>query len=213
MTQMDNHAKLEKILSNYKRWECSFFFNEANKNEKPRIVDLCDCLESGKDYLFPNRFFQLKSKKALVKELKLSSIRSGFPIDIRNSKVDHQCKAGVEHELYISCLAGIKYTKRDRKIKEKEDKSIAELNKKIDEEEKETIKKPNGKKKYVRKKKFNKTMSYMYTDESQKCPFAFTIQLVSSDFAQYAKHTERGRWKLKVMFKFFSSSFQNQIFM
>ena len=136
---MDNHARLEKILSNYKRWECSFFFNEANKHEKPRIIDLCDKLESGQDYLFPTRFFGFKSKKALVKELKLSSIRSGFPIDIRNTKLEHRCKVGVEHELYISCLAGIKYTKKDKKIDEEEEKSIAELNKELDEEEKESI--------------------------------------------------------------------------
>ena len=116
---MDNHARLEEILTNYKRWECSLFFNEANKDQKPRIIDLCDKLESGKDYLFPTRFNGIKSKRALVKELKLSSIRSGFPINIRNSKVEHNCKVGVEHELYISCLAGIKYAKTDKKMMKK----------------------------------------------------------------------------------------------
>ena len=59
---------------------------------------------------------------------------------------------GVEHELYISCLAGIKYTKKDKKIDEEEEKSIAELNKELDEEEKESIAKVNGTRKYVRKK-------------------------------------------------------------
>ena len=92
-----------------------YFSMKQTKIKKPQIIDLCDKLESGKDYLFPTRFNGIKSKRALVKELKLSSIRSGFPIDIRNSKVEHQCKVGVEHELYISCLAGIKYTKTDKK--------------------------------------------------------------------------------------------------
>ena len=185
---MDNHARLEKILTNYKHWECSFYFNEANKDQKPIIIDLCDKLESGQDYLFPTRFFGLQSKIALVKQLKLSSIRSGFPIDIRNSKVEHECKVGVEHELYISCLAGIKYTKTEKKNDEKEAKSLAKL---------------NTTRPYVRKKQFNKTMTYKYTEECKKCPFAFTIQLVTQDLAQYAQFNERGRWKLKVRYKTF----------
>ena len=45
-----------------------------------------------------------------MNELSRSSIRSGFPIDIRNSKRESGRKKGVEHEIYVSCLAGIQYT-------------------------------------------------------------------------------------------------------
>ena len=107
--QMDNHSKLEDILSKAKQWECSLFFNESAKDEKPSIIDLCTKLESGSDYFFPIRFLGIESKEALMLELKLSSIRSGFPIDIRNSKLEKYCKYGVEHEIYVACLAGIPY--------------------------------------------------------------------------------------------------------
>ena len=70
--------------------------------------------------------------------------------------------------------------------------------KKVDEEEAKSLAKLNETRKYFRQNQFNKTMTSKYADESKKCPFAFTIQLVTSDFAPFTKFKERGRWKLKV---------------
>ena len=112
---MDHHKELEAKLTAAKRWECSLFFNETGDRKKPVVIDLCDKLESGKDYIFPHRFKGLTSKKSLMDELCLSALCSGFPIDIRNSKKESGCKKGVEHEIYVSCLAGIPYTATKKK--------------------------------------------------------------------------------------------------
>ena len=176
---MDHHSRLEDILTAAKRWECSLFFNESADPNKPIIIDLCDKLESGKDYIFPERFKGLSSKKALMNELCRSSIRSGFPMDIRNSKKQSLCKKGVEHEIYVSCLAGIKYN---------------ETKKKIIQEQPIT-----PKRKYVRKKEGkNDTLSWRYTNLDEKCDFAFTIQLITSDIAKFPFQQNLGRWRMKV---------------
>ena len=120
---MDHHSRLEDILTAAKCWECCLFFNESVHPDKPIIIDLCDKLESGKDYIFPERFKGLSSKQPLMNELCRSSIRSGFPMDIRNSKKEIGCKKGVEHEIYVSCLAGIKYTKTKKKKVEEQPKT------------------------------------------------------------------------------------------
>lgn len=176
---MDHHSRLEDILTAAKRWECSLFFNESADPNKPIIIDLCDKLESGKDYIFPERFKGLSSKKALMNELCRSSIRSGFPMDIRNSKKQSLCKKGVEHEIYVSCLAGIKYNETKKKIIQEQPRT--------------------PKRKYVRKKEGkNDTLSWRYTNLNEKCDFAFTIQLITSDIAKFPFQQNHGRWRMKV---------------
>ena len=43
-------------------------------------------------------------------ELKMSGIQSGFHIDVRSSKNSDKCAKHLAQILYISCVAGIKYT-------------------------------------------------------------------------------------------------------
>ena len=112
---MDHHSRLEQILLESKSGEYSLYFNESSNIAKPKIIDICEKLESGKDYFFSHKYNGIEGKTTLMEELKRSSICSGFPIDIRNSKPKSSCKKGVDHEIYVSCLGGIKYTETKKK--------------------------------------------------------------------------------------------------
>ena len=57
----------------------------------------------------------------------------------------------------------------------------------------------NSKKKICQKEGGkNDTLSWKYTNLDEKCNFAFTIQLVSSDIAKFPLQKNPGRWILKV---------------
>ena len=149
--QEDEYNELEHIISKSKQWNCSLFFNENEPKQTPSIVDLCEQMESGQDYTFPKRFFGLSSKKQLMKELKMSGIQSGFHIDVRSSKQSDKCANYLDQILYISCVAGIKYTPTKPKKYKKTSKK--------------------KKRKYIRKKKKNKTLTWRYKDEKKNVRF------------------------------------------
>ena len=55
------------------------------------------------------------------------------------------------------------------------------------------------KRKYVRKKEGkNDTLSWRYTKLDEKCDFAFTVQLITSDVAKFPHQQNHGRWRMKV---------------
>ena len=109
---MQYYNELSENLEKSKTWECSLFFNESAHKEPPVVVDLCQKMESGIDYVFPIRFFGIQAKKELVQSIKLSGIQCGFHLDIRNSRSGNKCSKHLDYEMIISCLRGIPYRKK-----------------------------------------------------------------------------------------------------
>ena len=134
---MDDHSQINHILDTYKSWECSLFFNESKEKETPAVVDLCQMMQSGYDYIFPRHFFGFQSKAKLVKQLKLSAIQCGFYLDIRTSRSAFNSSRKWDHEFEMSCAAGIAYRKRkdDRKNTEDPTKKKRKYNKSGDKNE------------------------------------------------------------------------------
>ena len=183
---MQHYNQLSEKLEKSKTWECSLFFNESSHKQPPVVVDLCQKMESGIDYVFPIRFFGIQAKKELVQSIKLSGIQCGFHLDIRNSRSGNKCSKHLDYEMIISCLRGIPY-------REKVYKKPVENN--------NVTKKSNvtrtRKRKYERTKEKNTTFTWKYKDPEKKCPFSFTIQLITIDYKAYPFREMNGRWILK----------------
>ena len=75
----DPHQKLNEIITAEQHWNSDLLFNEADPlSKEPHVVDLLKKISTGKEYVFPNRFFGMNSTQQIKAELKVTANQCGF---------------------------------------------------------------------------------------------------------------------------------------
>ena len=93
----DPHQKLNAIITAEQHWTSELLFNEADPSSKePHVVDLLQKISTGREYVFPNRFFGMDSTQQIKAELKITANQCGFIFSSAKKSKDYfsKCKKG-----------------------------------------------------------------------------------------------------------------------
>ena len=76
----ENNCHLVKhvdcMVLKHSTWSCDLLFNLSTPAMPSKIVNLCDIIEKGEHYVFPDHFNDIEDKLLLITDLKLAAILS-----------------------------------------------------------------------------------------------------------------------------------------
>ena len=175
MTQIgENHKVLKKMLDESQNWKCTLLFEESEPDaEDSQTVDLIKELEENsyvqdRVYIFPEQFQGEEAEQNLRAELKIASMLSGFNLFVRSRK-DKTQKNG----LHETCRFDVQTFFGCQQSQLYNDGKVSNIL--LD-------------RKYA-------TTSLRPIDVHDKCPFKFTIALLTKDDPEKVTLCYKPRYK------------------
>ena len=73
------------MLNKHMEWSSDLPFNTSPLNMSTNIVNLCEIMQEGREYEFPDHLNGIENKTKVFTELKIAAIQSGYNLQVRPS--------------------------------------------------------------------------------------------------------------------------------